>query len=107
VDELASDDAKSDVWIVANIVVAVRSDFEDHGVTVRPILQLMPVGFSRFESGAFTGAEDLLARVRHEDDFPLERPDELILFRMPMSLARPHAWPKAADVDTKLHGARV
>ena len=54
------------------------------------------------------GPQDLLASVGHENDLALDNPDELVLMRVPVALARPGIRRKVQEVDPELgHAGRV
>ena len=81
------------------------ADGEEDGVGGAAILEVVAVAAAGGESGAIAGAQRLLAGVGDEDDLAEEHPDELVLFGVPVALARPGAGRQADEVDAELREA--
>src|SRR5690349_6308219 len=91
-----------DIRVVGRVACDPGADFEDLGVTLRAVLQAMPVGVSGREPGGVAGAQHLLAAVGDEHDLARKHIDELVAPGMPVALARPGAGRQAEKVYAEL-----
>ncbi len=95
-------DLHVDVRIGADIVGMVRADLEHHGRTVRPVDQVVAVGFARLEAGAVARAQHLFARIGDQHHLALDHEDELFVVAVPVSLAGPGARLDDGVIDPEL-----
>ena len=65
------------------------ADFENPGVTVRTVHQVMAVGDAGLEGRAVAGRERLFALVGHQDNLAVDHEDEFVLVAVPVPLTGP------------------
>ncbi len=69
---------------------------------VGTILQVMAVGCPGREARAITGPQNLLALVGDQNHLAANHPDEFVLGRVPMALARPDTRGQTMQIDPEL-----
>jgi hypothetical protein len=81
---------------------AAGPDFQNEGIRVGTILQVMPVRFTGPESGAVSRPQCFLAGIGHQHYLAFENQDEFILDRVPVALTRPGPRRQPRVIDTEL-----
>ena len=82
------------------------SHLQDHCVSRGSVLQVVPVRDTGFEANAIAWAEKFFAVIRHQDHRTLEHVNKLVLFGVPMPLARPSSGREAQQVNSELRKPR-
>ena len=80
------------------------ADLEDHGGTLRAVLQAMAIAIAGFETGAVTGPQQRVTGVRYQHDLAFEHVDELVLIPSALRRALPQFGNEAVVM---LHGSAV
>jgi len=89
-----------DIRVMGRVAGYAGADFEHLGVTLRAVLQAMPVRISGRKPGRIARAQNLLAAIGDEHDLAGNDVNELVAAGMPVTLARPGAWRQAKQVYT-------
>src|SRR5690606_26122271 len=92
-----------DVGIVAGVLGGTaRTDFQQHGLAITAVLDLVAVGDARLEAGAVAGAQQGFALVLDQHHLAVQHPDELVFRAMPVALAGPGPGGQAQQIDAEL-----
>jgi hypothetical protein len=95
------DGAEVDVGVLGHAARVVRPDFEDHGLAVGTILQVMPVRLTRLEAGTVARVQHFLSSIGHQHHFAFDDVDELVVVAVPVPLTGPRTGRKSAQVHSE------
>src|SRR5690606_35901990 len=92
-----------DIRIVAAVAAGrPRPDLQQNGLNPRAVLDLVAVGHAGPEPGAVAGPQHRLPLILDQPHLAGDHPDELVLARVPVPLARPGPVGQAQQVDPEL-----